>query len=345
MSQEVRFLSPFVVFEGNEYTGKTSVATETVRLLREKGHDVVHTREPGGTPFGELLRSELIKKREPGQELALETHILLHQAYRKEHIDKVIRPALLAGKIVVCERFMLSTLALNVFPYMEENQDLYDLFMQTIPTVLANIPEPLTILLHLEEADRLARGAGRVKDAYESASEVQLEKIREAYEQFQNSPSAITFNAANTVENLALAAVAHIETQLEQLQKGNSEFEEAFAQSEVGTEVEPGFVSPAQSTEEATEVFDLEATIEGFLAENITPALFHQNIDAVDIYLPLARTYMLSLWNRAPDPALFKGANLMRIRRELHSRMVYGYECDLLRQATLLTPTPTPEQA
>lgn len=344
MTEETRFYAPLIVIDGNEYTGKSTLATEVVGKLRGEGLEVVHTREPGGTEFGEMLRDVLLAKRDTP--LSPVTELLLHSAIRKEHVEKVIQPALLAGKIVVCERFFLSTLALNVYPFLETHPEVYKVFMDTMPAVVGGIPEPLTILLDLPEEKRLARGADRVKDQYESRSPAQLDATVNAYLQLQNSPTCITLNADAALEDLTNAVVAQIHSQMAQIKEQHTEADNAFAASEVTT---TGVADDAPVVEEPVAEpvpFVLEEVLEEWLTLNVNASLFNDNPLAVEQYMPLARTYVLSLWNLAKDPALFEGGNASRMRRELHSRLHYGYQLDLLRVATYpVTEVETPVSA
>mgnify|MGYP001619568607 FL=1 len=99
----------FITLEGGEGAGK-STNLEFVRqwLLRD-GHDVVVTREPGGTELGERVRDILLHGRELS--ISAESEMLLMFAARAEHIARVVRPALDAGKIVLCDRFTDATYA------------------------------------------------------------------------------------------------------------------------------------------------------------------------------------------------------------------------------------------
>lgn len=96
----------FITFEGIDGAGKTTHINWLVDHLRQAGHDVVATREPGGTPLGEKLRALLLS--EP---MHLETETLLMFAARREHLDKLIQPALAAGRWVVSDRFTDATFA------------------------------------------------------------------------------------------------------------------------------------------------------------------------------------------------------------------------------------------
>lgn len=98
-------LSVFITFEGPEGAGKSSVATILAQWLQENGEVVVITREPGGSHFGSKIRSILLEE----GELSAEAELFLFLADRAEHVKKSIRPWLLEGKVVLCDRFADST--------------------------------------------------------------------------------------------------------------------------------------------------------------------------------------------------------------------------------------------
>ena len=99
----------FITIEGPDGSGKTSQAGRLAAALRARGHDVVLTREPGGTPLGERIRALLLTRGEAP--IAPRADALLFNAARAQHVFEVIDPALGAGKVVVCARFADSTLA------------------------------------------------------------------------------------------------------------------------------------------------------------------------------------------------------------------------------------------
>jgi dTMP kinase len=99
----------FITLEGGEGAGKSTNLEFVRQWLRRDGHDVVVTREPGGTGLGERVRDILLHGREP--HISAESEMLLMFAARAEHIARVIRPALDAGKIVLCDRFTDATYA------------------------------------------------------------------------------------------------------------------------------------------------------------------------------------------------------------------------------------------
>lgn len=98
-----------ITFEGIEGSGKTTQLVRLAKLLREEGHRVVETREPGGTPFAERIRELLLS---PAVEpIAPECEAFLILACRSQHLAHVIQPALKEGAVVLCDRFSDSTLA------------------------------------------------------------------------------------------------------------------------------------------------------------------------------------------------------------------------------------------
>ncbi len=99
----------FITFEGPEGGGKSTQARWLAEFLEQQGHTVVLTREPGGTPIGDQIRHILLHP--ANQAMHRRTEVLLFQASRAQHVEDVIRPALRAGKIVICDRYADSTLA------------------------------------------------------------------------------------------------------------------------------------------------------------------------------------------------------------------------------------------
>ena len=93
-------MSKFITFEGVDGAGKSTHLAWFADVLRQRGLDVVVTREPGGTPLGEQLREILLNRN-----MSIGTEALLMFAARLEHIEQVIKPALLAGKWVISDRF------------------------------------------------------------------------------------------------------------------------------------------------------------------------------------------------------------------------------------------------
>ena len=118
----------FITLEGGEGVGKTTQAQLVASALREKGYSVITTREPGGTPLGEKIREILLKgdvdKMEPM------TEALLFTAVRYNHYNRVIKPAIERGDIVICDRYCDTTFAYQGFAHglgIDTMEKLYDL--------------------------------------------------------------------------------------------------------------------------------------------------------------------------------------------------------------------------
>ena len=98
----------FITFEGGEGCGKSTQITALKARLEAMGKTVVQTREPGGTPLGESVRS-LLQYDDAGQGMSSEAELLLFAASRAQHVRELIAPAIAEGQIVLCDRFLDST--------------------------------------------------------------------------------------------------------------------------------------------------------------------------------------------------------------------------------------------
>src|SRR5208282_2098792 len=94
----------FVVIEGGDGSGKSTVASIVAHQLRSQGLTVLNTREPGGTEVGVSIRDILLH-----EDIGCMTELLLFLADRSEHVEKVMRPALEQGSVVICDRFSMTT--------------------------------------------------------------------------------------------------------------------------------------------------------------------------------------------------------------------------------------------
>jgi len=100
----------FISFEGTEGVGKTTLIQKLYDHFQFAGKDVVLTREPGGTPLAEQIRSLLLSVNHD-EKMSHDTELLLMYAARAQHLERVILPALAEGKIVLCDRFSDSSFA------------------------------------------------------------------------------------------------------------------------------------------------------------------------------------------------------------------------------------------
>ena len=99
----------FITLEGPEGSGKTTAVEAAVKALQEKGYEIVRTREPGGTPIAEEIRNVILDKKNTAMDSR--TEALLYAASRRQHLVEKVWPALKEGKIVICDRYLDSSLA------------------------------------------------------------------------------------------------------------------------------------------------------------------------------------------------------------------------------------------
>ena len=163
----------FITFEGGEGGGKSTQVRGLAEALRAAGEDVVTTREPGGAPGAEEIRRLLVEG-EPGR-WTPEAEALLHFAARAEHLDKVIRPALAAGKWVLCDRFADSTLAYQGYGQGVDR----DWLQQLRYRVVGAIEPGLTLVLDLPVETGLGRALAQQR--YERMGSAFHARLRDGF--------------------------------------------------------------------------------------------------------------------------------------------------------------------
>ena len=99
----------FITLEGPEGSGKTTAVESAVKKLQEMGYEIVRTREPGGTPIAEQIRNVILDK--ANTRMDPRTEALLYAASRRQHLVEKVWPAIKEGKIVICDRYLDSSLA------------------------------------------------------------------------------------------------------------------------------------------------------------------------------------------------------------------------------------------
>ncbi len=142
-----------IVFEGVEGAGKSTQLELLRQALEKAGRKVVATREPGGTPVGERVRSILL---DPAATVHPRAEALLFAAARAQHVEQVIRPALERGEVVLCDRYLDSSLV-----YQGAARGLGQEPVAAINRfATAGLVPDLVVLLRLDPAEGLARGRG-----------------------------------------------------------------------------------------------------------------------------------------------------------------------------------------
>lgn len=165
-----------ISLEGGEGAGKTSALVAIRDVLQSRGHDVLLTREPGGTPLAEQIRELLLSTRD--ETLAPETELLLMFASRAQHVREVIRPTLQRGAFVVSDRFTDSSYA-----YQVEGRGLDRALVEELERKVVGIKPGLTLLLDLDVREGRARANGRDlwPDRIESEQDDFFERVRAGF--------------------------------------------------------------------------------------------------------------------------------------------------------------------
>jgi dTMP kinase len=165
-----------ITFEGVEGSGKSTQADLLHTYLRDKGHGVIKTREPGGTALGEALREILLRK---DLHVFPLSELLVVMAARAQHMDEIISPALAEGKIVLCDRFVDATYA-----YQGYGRSIELGIIETFNRLVTKGVRPnLTILLDCDVALAMKRkrDANQHMDRFEGEGLAFHESIRKAY--------------------------------------------------------------------------------------------------------------------------------------------------------------------
>ncbi len=167
----------FISFEGNDGCGKSTQARLLAQRLVRNGHSVLLTREPGGTAVGEQVREILLSNANTGMEDV--TEALLYAAARAQHVREVIRPALEAGKLVISDRFVDSSLAYQGAGRMLGVKEVGQI---NAPAIDGLVPDA-TVFLALDQEAAAFRQRKRAKDRLELEDEAFHQRVAEAYEE------------------------------------------------------------------------------------------------------------------------------------------------------------------
>lgn len=165
----------FITLEGSEGAGKSTNVDVVCQTLEKADIGVVRTREPGGTPMAEALRSTMLQQWD--EQVDGLTELLMVFAARTQHITNVIRPALDAGKWVVCDRFTDAT-----FAYQGYGRQLDLSKLEVLESwVQAHLQPDLTLYLDLDPVLAEQRIADREKDRMEAEQRDFFQRVRQGY--------------------------------------------------------------------------------------------------------------------------------------------------------------------
>lgn len=185
----------FITIEGGDGAGKSTFIPFIQEYLMNKGEQVILTREPGGTPLGENLRDILL-----AQKMDTMAETLLMFAARAQHISDIIRPALLEGKWVICDRFTDSTMA-----YQSVAKGLPESVIKTLQDVVQNDLVPsLTFVFDVPlsvSKQRLLK-TGKIPDKFESEDDIFKENVNIGYKNIvkKNPARCKLIDSSRTIE-------------------------------------------------------------------------------------------------------------------------------------------------
>jgi len=200
----------FIVLEGGEGAGKSTHAARLAELLRADGREVVLTREPGATEVGSQIRSVLLAGGIMGLVAAPRAEALLYAADRAHHVATVVRPALERGAVVICERYVDSSLA-----YLEAGRTLpVDEVAWVSGWATGGLKPDLVVLLDIDPAEGLRRADHRPDGAEPDAQALHFaERVRYAFlDRAAKDPKRyLVLDASRPLESVAALVVDRVE--------------------------------------------------------------------------------------------------------------------------------------
>ena len=184
----------FIVLEGPDRCGKSTQAKLLYNYLLAQGYDVVLTREPGGTPTAEKIRQILLQ---PDLDVRPVAELLLYEASRAQHTQEKIIPALQAGKIVICERYTMSTAA-----YQGYARGIDLKLIDTVNNIATTGLQPdLTLVFLMSDKYFSSRGEYLFSDRLEREDQEFRQNMRQGYKNLvERTPNAYLINADDDVD-------------------------------------------------------------------------------------------------------------------------------------------------
>lgn len=191
----------FITIEGGEGAGKSSLIEKLAHTMLERGHKPIVTREPGGIPIAEKIRSVILDTEHVNMDAR--TEALLYAAARRQHLVEKVLPALEQGHIVLCDRFIDSSLAYQGFARGLGMEDVWSINEFAIQGAMPQ----LTIYMDIspeEGLSRIARAAEREVNRLDLENHSFHEKVREGYKQLvkRHSDRIVQINAEQSPDEV-----------------------------------------------------------------------------------------------------------------------------------------------
>ena len=193
--------SLLITFEGGEGSGKSTQSQMLYDALKEKGFEVTKTREPGGTKFAEIIREILVQ----GESNKIDniSELFLFAAARTDHVQKVIKKSLKDNKIVICDRFIDSTLAYQGYA---GNLDL-DIVREVNKISIGEIYPDITFIFDIDPTQGIERALGEnnKETRFEEKDIMYHKKIRDGYMSIarDNAQRCVVINGNDDLEQIS----------------------------------------------------------------------------------------------------------------------------------------------
>ena len=196
----------FISFEGVDGSGKSTQIKKLETFFFNKGYQVVLTREPGGTKIGEKIRDIILDT--SNEKMTYMTEALLYAASRAQHVEQIIGPAIEAGKIVICDRFVDSSVA-----YQGYGRNLGKCINVVNGYAVNGYMPDMTFLMRVKPDVGSGRIKDRERDRIEMENEDFYKRVYEGYEILEKDfPGRIIgIDASQTIEDIEKTITSHIE--------------------------------------------------------------------------------------------------------------------------------------
>lgn len=203
----------FITIEGGEGAGKTTLIQALALKAQQQGHEVMITREPGGIPIAEAIRAVILRKENTAMDGR--TEALLYAAARRQHLAEKVIPALRAGAIVICDRFIDSSLAYQGHARGLGLEAVWEINRFAIEGCMPDI----TLYLDLDPEiglERIGQNGGREVNRLDLESLAFHSRVREGYKlvEARFKERFITIDASASPDRIAEEAWQHLEPKL-----------------------------------------------------------------------------------------------------------------------------------
>lgn len=202
-------IGKFIAFEGSDGSGKTTILNNVEKFLIENNIDFIITREPGGTKISEEIREILLSN--DNSEMSARTEALLYSASRAQHVDELILPNLQKGKLVISDRYVLSSLAYQGF-----GRELgYDSVKEINDFATDNLSPDYTFFFNVDPITVLKRKRNNfVTDRLENESNSYHNKVYNGYQEIlkRNKDNLIIIDASKSIEDVTEQTISKLKS-------------------------------------------------------------------------------------------------------------------------------------